>query len=158
MTFVIQYRIPDGVWVDFHPLNYTYVPIKSVDEGFEICAKLAKERPSNEFKVIERTVVERVISPPTSIERDVMGDGWGGRPKPPEQCPKCHASMQGEIIPPEYAATYGLHTHYSRQIGVKVAGVYDGVLYWRCPDCGHRWHRFQPGHHLHTLAEVYVNG
>lgn len=32
---------------------------------------------------------------------------------------------------------------YSRVIGVEVPGVYDGVLFYRCPDCGIEWDRFE---------------
>lgn len=34
---------------------------------------------------------------------------------------------------------------YSRLIGMEVRGVYDGVLIWYCPDCGHKWPRFADG-------------
>ena len=33
---------------------------------------------------------------------------------------------------------------YSRVVGVEVPGLYWGVLYWRCPDCGFCWHRWPP--------------
>ncbi len=46
---------------------------------------------------------------------------------------------------------------FSRVIGMEVRGVYDGVLYWQCPDCGGRWHRWPPGDRLHGRAEQYVN-
>lgn len=42
---------------------------------------------------------------------------------------------------------YGRHT-----IGVTVAGVYDGVLFWECPFCQGRWHRFKPGDRLYERA------
>jgi uncharacterized C2H2 Zn-finger protein len=31
---------------------------------------------------------------------------------------------------------------YTRCIGVEVLGGYDGVSYWRCPDCGAEWDRW----------------
>jgi hypothetical protein len=36
-------------------------------------------------------------------------------------------------------------------IGIKILGVYDGTLIWRCPD-GHEWPRFPDGHRLHQRA------
>ncbi|QWF78741.1 hypothetical protein [Amycolatopsis sp. CA-230715] len=41
-------------------------------------------------------------------------------------------------------------------LGVEIFGVYDGVLYWECGGCGHRWHRFPAGHHLHGRAVPYL--
>lgn len=41
-------------------------------------------------------------------------------------------------------------------IGVEIWGQYDGVLYWECPACSHRWHRFPEGHYLHGRAVPYV--
>ncbi len=46
---------------------------------------------------------------------------------------------------------------YRREIGVQVSGVYDGVLYWMCPDCGHTWHRFAEGTALYNRAEKAMN-
>lgn len=83
-----------------------------------------------------------------------------------EVCPHCKASMQGEPIPSEYlehkpdcetrkalsilgrcyCLPYGEGTtHFSRVIGHEVRGVYDGVLFWSCPDCGKAWPRFTDG-------------
>lgn len=31
--------------------------------------------------------------------------------------------------------------HFSRLVGVEVRGLYDGVLYWECPDCHKQWPR-----------------
>lgn len=73
-----------------------------------------------------------------------------------DTCPACGASMQAEPIPEEHRHHYGDKTHYSRVIGVEVPGVYDGILYWLCPDCGHKWHRWPEGHPLRARAERYV--
>jgi RNase P subunit RPR2 len=27
--------------------------------------------------------------------------------------------------------------------GVEIQGVYDGILFWRCLDCGHAWQRWE---------------
>ncbi|WP_370944050.1 hypothetical protein AB5J62_33755 [Amycolatopsis sp. cg5] len=44
-------------------------------------------------------------------------------------------------------------THF---LGVEIFGVYDGVLYWECGDCGLRWHRFPSGHYLRSRADRYL--
>lgn len=85
------------------------------------------------------------------------------------ECPGCGSKMQGEPIPQESIdkGYYGEGvTHYSRCIGYQAQGVYDGVLIWMCPDCGHCWPRFQPDDNgwsrLHDKAveiiEAWKNG
>lgn len=69
------------------------------------------------------------------------------------ECPHCGADLKGDPIPEEYRHFYGNATHFRREIGVEVRGVYDGVLYWRCPDCGGSWHRWPEGSHLRQRAE-----
>jgi hypothetical protein len=69
-------------------------------------------------------------------------------------CPACDAFMRGNPIPEEHRRShYPVYTHYSRLIGVEVRGVYDGILYWRCPDCGHCWNRWPTDHPRHAVAE-----
>jgi hypothetical protein len=34
------------------------------------------------------------------------------------------------------------HAEPNRWMGHEVRGVYDGVLYWSCLDCGHAWNRW----------------
>ena len=67
-------------------------------------------------------------------------------------CPHCDADQQGGLIPEQARAYYGGETHFSRSIMVEMPGVYDGGLYWECPDCGGTWHRWEPGTHLHAVA------
>lgn len=73
-------------------------------------------------------------------------------------CPHCNANLRGEPIPEQDRKYFGDATHFERQIGVEVWGVYDGILYWRCPDCGGHWHRWAEGTDLRRKAEPYVNG
>lgn len=40
-----------------------------------------------------------------------------------------------------YCRPWGDKTHYSRVIGHEVPEIYDGVLFWSCPDCGKAWPR-----------------
>lgn len=82
-------------------------------------------------------------------------------------CPQCGSSWRGGQIPSESVSKgyYGHHNpckklrewdkgydeltqctcpvrHYSRLIGIEVPSKYDGVSYWRCPDCGATWDRW----------------
>ncbi len=41
-------------------------------------------------------------------------------------------------------------------IGMEIWGIYDGVLYWMCPDCGWSWHRWSEGR-LHDVAQGYID-
>jgi predicted RNA-binding Zn-ribbon protein involved in translation (DUF1610 family) len=70
---------------------------------------------------------------------------------PPEEktCPACGVSLVGDPIPEPDRYLFGGSTHFGRAIGIEIPGVYDGVLYWQCPDCGHTWDRFPPGDRRH---------
>jgi hypothetical protein len=78
-------------------------------------------------------------------------------------CPHCGASLQGSPIPDRHnepdatgKRPYGENAHYRREIGIEVTGVYDGVLYWRCRDCGGLWNRWPNTAYyksLHDAAE-----
>lgn len=54
-------------------------------------------------------------------------------------CPYCNANLVGEPIPLESQEAYG-DTHFSRLIGIELSydhpDHYDGVSFWKCPDCG----------------------
>ncbi len=56
----------------------------------------------------------------------------------PENCPACAASFVGKPIPKALQWDGG-GTHYSRVIGMDggYAQIYDGVVAYKCPDCGH---------------------
>ena len=73
-----------------------------------------------------------------------------------DQCPHCSTSLLGEEIPAEQRREGG-GTHYKREILMEIRGVYDGGLFWMCPDCGCRWHRWPEGHYLHDLAEKHIH-
>lgn len=78
-------------------------------------------------------------------------------------CAHCGSDGKGEPIPAEhlehkpdhdeqvekygrcYCLPYGEKTHFSRFIGHEIWGVYDGILFWACPDCGLAWARFVLG-------------
>lgn len=71
-------------------------------------------------------------------------------------CPHCQTSLVGEPIPPESRHLYGGDTHFDRTIGVEVRGVYDGILFWTCPDCAGTWHRWPKGHPARNIARRYM--
>ena len=52
-------------------------------------------------------------------------------------CPHCGVSWVGGEIPEDIRHYYD-GTHWMRQIGIDggYIGVYDGVVAYRCPDCG----------------------
>ena len=72
------------------------------------------------------------------------------------RCSHCNTDLQGEPIPEQDREWFGGATHFGRQIGVEVSEVYDGILYYQCPDCGYKWHRFTAGS-LHEEAKRYVD-
>jgi hypothetical protein len=72
------------------------------------------------------------------------------------KCPHCGVSLVGDEIPEEHRRPGG-YTRYAREIGIEVRGVYDGILFWQCPDCDGRWHRFAEGHWLRSRAERYID-
>ena len=41
-------------------------------------------------------------------------------------------------------------------VGVRVAGGYDGALFWQCRTCNRRWHRFPEGTVMRRRAEPFV--
>lgn len=82
-----------------------------------------------------------------------------------EFCPKCKSDWRGETILATYIKQRDIERsnwqgftdehliihikqHYSppyrfgRLIGIEVQGKYDGVSYWRCPDCTTTFNRF----------------
>lgn len=75
-------------------------------------------------------------------------------------CPHCGADLRAERIPQEYIDK-GYYSdadpYYYRTIGINIRGVYDGVLFWKCPDCGGEWHRWPEGDFRRAKAEQFMN-
>lgn len=62
-----------------------------------------------------------------------------------DHCPHCGSSQRNA-------------DGYRRTFMVQIRGLYDGGLFFECPDCGDRWHRWPEGHWLRRKAEPYVEG
>ncbi len=43
------------------------------------------------------------------------------------------------------------------RVGIERRGVYDGILYWQCAGCGHRWHRWSEGTWQRAAAVRHVD-
>ena len=54
-----------------------------------------------------------------------------------DNCPKCSSNWIGELIPQDIAHNY-VGTHWKREVGIDggYLDIYDGIVAWRCPDCG----------------------
>lgn len=64
-----------------------------------------------------------------------------------ETCSYCGATLREERG----------HVIYSRMIGVKIPEIYDGVLFWQCPDCGKAWHRWGQHWQRYGAAQPYID-
>jgi hypothetical protein len=62
------------------------------------------------------------------------------------ECPHCG-------MPLAYMAN---GEEYSHAILMEIQGVYDGGLFYQCPKCEGRWHRWPEGSRLRARAEYYV--
>lgn len=74
----------------------------------------------------------------------------------PDNCPLCDTDLRGEPIPEKSRHNYGGKTHFKREILIQIQGVYDGGLFYMCPDCGGYFHRFPEGHYLRERAEQHM--
>jgi hypothetical protein len=93
----------------------------------------------------------------------------------PEVCEHCGSGLLSENqIPVEETLPYEQWVHwnatgilpegaleappqyYSRVIGWEVQGVYDGMLFYRCPDCGYAWHRWIDPY-MRGKAQQYID-
>ena len=74
-------------------------------------------------------------------------------------CPACKTNLEGDLIfdtfmekcngdeveALKHAEMYGATKtkgRWGRQIGIEIRGGYDGVSYYKCPDCKATWDRF----------------
>jgi len=65
--------------------------------------------------------------------------------------------LRGDPIPIQYRDEYyGGKEFFMRTIMVEIRGVYDGGLYYMCPDCGGKWHRWPEDDFRYAKAVPYV--
>lgn len=57
----------------------------------------------------------------------------------PRFCPHCGIDLYGEVVP-GMVDDDGKEQRFYRALAVEIWGVYDGVLFYACPDCHHTWH------------------
>lgn len=68
-----------------------------------------------------------------------------------ETCPHCYVDLRGSVIPDTDPVEY-----YSMLVGVYISHIYDGVLFWQCPNCDGRIHRWREGTDMWRKADPYV--
>lgn len=66
-------------------------------------------------------------------------------------CPHCLSDLTDSWTEADGNVIQG-----TKMIGVNVRGIYDGVLFWQCPFCSGRWHRWQPDSPYRAKADIYV--
>lgn len=57
------------------------------------------------------------------------------------KCSVNGCDLKGEKIPEDYSDHY-YDTHFSKAIGIQIRGYYDGMSFYKCPECGGMWCRF----------------
>ena len=55
-----------------------------------------------------------------------------------DNCPHCGVSLLGDPIPARFAHMYA-GKYWKRELGFEDPAIYDGVLYYECPDCKGRF-------------------
>lgn len=75
-----------------------------------------------------------------------------------EACPLCGADLTGDLINKDYryADWDAAPQFYSRTIMVEIPEVYDGGLYYMCPDCNGAWHRWT-NPRMRDKAQKYID-
>lgn len=68
-----------------------------------------------------------------------------------QECPTCFADLRGAPIPNTNPVRY-----YSHLIHVELPYIFDGTLFYECPNCETRYHRFAPESNLYQRADWYV--
>jgi rubredoxin len=47
------------------------------------------------------------------------------------------------------------NAHFSRLVGIEDPNVYDGILFWQCPDCESKFQRFEETSPLGRRAKLF---
>lgn len=69
-----------------------------------------------------------------------------------DACPHCGMNLLGEPIPDTDPVR-----HYHLDLLAEIPEMYDGGLFYACPRCNGRWHRWPEGSHLRNVAAPYVD-
>jgi len=114
--------------------------------------------PGKDIFTVMRELTDAVGESPTKLDRDGLcpacGTNWnaGDIFETFKQMRAAGDSFyvnktdeEIEEIAGQYGWTRENPVSFSRLIGVEIRGEYDGVSYWRCPDCNHQWPRFKKG-------------
>lgn len=76
-----------------------------------------------------------------------------------DNCPHCGLNLNGgliaDVVGEEVARSYE-GAFWRREIGVEVPEVYDGTLYYRCPECGGEWHRWSESSGFQEKANEHM--
>jgi hypothetical protein len=70
-------------------------------------------------------------------------------------CACGHAAGEHDFLGHCQVPVQGTGGYYTEVIGVEIRGVYDGVLFWQCPKCDHRYHQWRPESRRAAAAEGY---
>jgi len=62
-------------------------------------------------------------------------------------CPRCNADLIEEHVNEDGSCVTG-----RREIGVELPHLYDGILFWCCPDCGETWNDWPLDHPRRAVA------
>jgi hypothetical protein len=59
-----------------------------------------------------------------------------------DNCPNCNASFIGDPIPEDIVSDY-MGTHWRNEIGIDGShlGIYDGIVAFKCHNCGYEFPR-----------------
>ena len=70
--------------------------------------------------------------------------------------PDCAADLLGDPIPEGIREHYSPPYHWRRELMVEIRGVYDGGLFYICPDCRRPYHRWPPESFQYRAAEQHM--
>ena len=81
-----------------------------------------------------------------------------------DACPYCGFGLNGDLIADKLGEKVAIECYggkdqrWRNEIGVEVSEVYDGTLYYQCPQCSGTWHRWSPESGFQEKAEQYIHG
>ena len=96
--------------------------------------KFSSKDDTKYLSLIDELVKNKVYPQPPKMTVKQMVDGWGARwheYRGKLNCPHCQADLRD----------LKNGAPFKRELGCEVLGIYDGVLYYQCPDCKKSWAR-----------------